>query len=895
MTSAIRIICLLIFLSVSIANSYAGNEYSRRPTAEAVEVDLAYCSPLFASALAIYFIMYSQKPRLTKFALGVIALTAYGVLRMELEKWALHYQEDSYVLNHIDLNNDLYNDYAKWVNLAAINNNAARYNEYLANRNDINWMRIKNVSFCDDLVNKQVIRTDPENGFIYYDVTLSKEDVKILDGCRECSVSDADNVCGGNGLYGFTYEIYNEAYLCNGGVLVYHKGDEKCIEKGECSGINTKDKSFFAIEDYTVCAYKMDELVCSEAVFCSFTIFGDASGGDATIDGEGFKDIGDFFLGYAFDYSPIDGRTHEGKDPTDPGIPAIITCQQLVDEATESTCTCSIEQAQQELCAVGEYYPCSMDNIDTVGTCEFCGDVTPCIDQTTGLFIEPCAVVDNELCGYYPNDEYLRHCALDKAIDLESVYELPDFISKYCTGEAIVDTGNMSISGRAMRCVELSIQNMFFGAFEEADGTNITGIYCSNDNSSVNLRSECKAGIFVQFQDHMHNAIIALMTLSISFLGVMILFGLLPDVKSILSYIVTFALVFYFSLSDGWRDGYYDAVVTAGRTIGMVISSNLNYQKLYGVNLSDGCDFSITQESGDNFVATGSNDYVYPDNEAHYAVWDVYDCKMERFFTSGGAAFSSFGKILTEVIPFGIIIALPVVFFLYGFIFLFLFFTAQFLIFALTAFFVITLLIFISPVIIPLCLLKSVKKAKGIYDAWFKTLIGYSFQPVVLWTILAILAVFMDVALYGAGADIERMFDPNTGAIADNCKPSFLPCIFHKLDIGYYDFGWKAGDSITGLFTAMVDMTLFRDISLAFVRAFFFIGITFMIAMTAMTTISGSLFDAAENANIGEELMGTMKKGGAASLLAVKKAGIGAKNTIHNRVGSGSSGGYFKK
>jgi len=93
------------------------------------------------------------------------------------------------------------------------------------------------------------------------------------------------------------------------------------------------------------------------------------------------------------------------------------------------------------------------------------------------------------------------------------------------------------------------------------------------------------------------------------------------------------------------------------------------------VNLSDGCDFTITSTSDDKFLATGPNDYVYPDNEAHYALWDLYDCKMQKFFTSMNYAvpFSSFQDLLTTLLPFGFIVAMMTGVVLYLFIFIFFF------------------------------------------------------------------------------------------------------------------------------------------------------------------------------------------------------------------------------
>ncbi len=873
------ILIITLHISAFYSNAYA-DDYSTRPTSEAVTEDLAYCAPMYAELIALYYIMYKPMPYAQKILAAAAVIAAYALYRSKIEGWALEYQDNSYVVNHSDFNDDMINDYAKWVNLDAINN-TDKYAQYLTY--DATRRRLENVSLCEDLVGKFVTRTDPDNGFVYYEKTLTESDVLRLEGCRYCVTSvDNDAICSNGGTFhGFTYEIYNQDYFCDGGVYVHLKttGAEKCIMKGNCDRIDSGGSLSllgFTVGDYLVCAYKMDEMICSEAVSCSFSMFGTNEGTE--LDGDTLDRMGEFFTGLAFDYSAIDARTSHGKDPRDPGIPAIITCQQLVDDSAEGVCLCTVEQAGNSLCDVDSFYTCSNDNITTVETCSICGNFAECIDER-GLFIEGCVYPENQLCGYYPNEEYLLHCALEKDISMDSAYEMPEFISKYCTGEAIVDNGNMSVTGRIMRCVELSIQNMFYGAYEEADGRNITGIYCSNDDSSVSLRSECEAGIFIQFQNRMIEVVRLLMALSISMLGVMILFGLIQDVKSILHYIMTFGLVFYFAVSDGWREGYYDAAVTAGRTMGMILGSNLSYNNLYNVELNDGCDYQIvTSRTDDNMLVIGNNDYEYPDNEAHYAIWDSYDCKMEKFFSSnGGGSFSSFSKISNAIIPFGFIIAFIVVLCLFVFILIFVFFSTQFLVFALTAFFVLTLLIFISPIIIPLALLKNVQKAKAIFDTWLKTLIAYSFQPLVIWSVLAIMNVFIDFGLYGKGDIFVDKGQNQIAEIKDDCSVFYLPCVFHKLDIGYYDP--KPITSFASLWKNLLGVTLMKDVGLAFLGALFFIGIIFFMAMSGMQIIAQQLFDAAENADLSQEIKGmqSLLKIGAVGAM---KSGQATKNTL---------------
>ena len=248
------------------------------------------------------------------------------------------------------------------------------------------------------------------------------------------------------------------------------------------------------------------------------------------------------------------------------------------------------------------------------------------------------------------------------------------------------------------------------------------------------------------------------MALSISMLGIMILFGLIQDVKSILHYVVTFGLVFYFSVSDGWRDGYYNAAVTAGRTIGMIIGSNLDYENIHGIELADGCDYYIDADgitSSDDSMAFLVIMVMSIQIMKHIMQFGMLMIvKWKSFLVVSMLAnlvvLRKFGILLFRLGVSGILLFMSLVIL----IMLFMFFTVQFLIFALSAFFVLTLLVFISPVIIPLALLKNVQKARGIFETWLKTLIAYSFQPMIVWSILAILSVVIDIGLYGDGKDV---------------------------------------------------------------------------------------------------------------------------------------------
>ncbi len=154
--------------------------------------------------------------------------------------------------------------------------------------------------------------------------------------------------------------------------------------------------------------------------------------------------------------------------------------------------------------------------------------------------------------------------------------------------------------------------------------------------------------------------------------------------------------------------------------------------------------------------------------------------------------------------------------------------------------------------------------------------------------------VFIDFGLYGKGdAVFVDQVQTEVTEIKDDCSTIYIPCIFHKLDIGYYDS--KPIKSFVDLWTNLIDMTLLKDLSIAFVAALFFIGIIFFMAMSGMQIISQQLFDAAENADLSDQIKGAqslLKMGGLVAL----KSGQATKNTLkagyqYARYGGGKDDG----
>ena len=98
---------------------------------------------------------------------------------------------------------------------------------------------------------------------------------------------------------------------------------------------------------------------------------------------------------------------------------------------------------------------------------------------------------------------------------------------------------------------------------------------------------------------------------------------------------------------------------------------------------------------------------------------------------------------------------------------------------AISTMLIINILIFISPLVIPLILLSSNKKARGIFDNWLKNLLGYSMVMIVVLVVLAIFFKVIDFNLYGNKLGDLYIYDSakNELVINPECKMHYPLCL----------------------------------------------------------------------------------------------------------------------
>ena len=137
----------------------------------------------------------------------------------------------------------------------------------------------------------------------------------------------------------------------------------------------------------------------------------------------------------------------------------------------------------------------------------------------------------------------------------------------------------------------------------------------------------------------------------------------------------------------------------------------------------------------------------YPVGKGYLATFDSFDCKIARYVGYGPDV--SFPSILALIIPGFLFGKLGVIFVLLSlsFAILMIMITVRVVTTFLLSIVAIILLIYVSPIIIPLALFKS---TKGIFDSWLKNIIGFAVQPILLFAYLAVFLTITEPILLGS-------------------------------------------------------------------------------------------------------------------------------------------------
>ena len=331
----------------------------------------------------------------------------------------------------------------------------------------------------------------------------------------------------------------------------------------------------------------------------------------------------------------------------------------------------------------------------------------------------------------------------------------------------------MNFSAPLAQCFKETLENVFFNRYGYslcADGSIANDDVCSiellgsaGDSKISNYMRvgniDFKKGnqvevqsFFSRLQDQMRLIVKWVLTISVSLFGFNLLIGKVnfekgfENRKEILVYLLKIAMVTYFALGDAWQSKFFDGVYGASTKLAEVI---FKVRVDDDPKKQDGCQFgSVFKQDGSSLATV----YQYPKGKEYLMIFDTLDCKIMKFLGYGPSSSSASIAMLIMASFFtggiGLYFALSILIFAMLFIAL----TIRAIQLFISVGLAIIIYVFVSPIIIPLALFE---KTKNIFEGWLKHLIGFCFQPIILFAYLGIFITLSEQAMVGTARYIK--------------------------------------------------------------------------------------------------------------------------------------------
>ena len=408
------------------------------------------------------------------------------------------------------------------------------------------------------------------------------------------------------------------------------------------------------------------------------------------------------------------------------------------------------------------------------------------------------------------SDSFFSEACVNRKGDSQFIHKLENIKSP-------IPIKSRNFSAPIVQCLKESLENNFFQIAGRDICANKTDVVYNGKCKSIIDGSEkeisIKKGqklqtngknndtIFVKIQQKFRLFVKLAMILAVTMLGYQILIAS-PEVflnkKTVLLFLLKFGLVAFFALSTSWHSMFLNQILR--------ISDELSVMTFFPSPKSDGCNFP--KYNGDNlqklrqdgngydfkeFEVDYENDSKnnipssYPVGKSYLRIWDTLDCKLSRALGYGPDVNAEnftkmiFAGFLTG--PLGITFVFASL--AYGFMLISIILrTIHIVIMSLVG---VILLIFISPLTITCALFE---RTKGIFENWYKQLMGFILQPMILFAYLGVLLTIFDNVFLGDAKFITPS-DPITKKLVqslptidctdnNNIKPSetSIYCIF---------------------------------------------------------------------------------------------------------------------
>ncbi len=392
-------------------------------------------------------------------------------------------------------------------------------------------------------------------------------------------------------------------------------------------------------------------------------------------------------------------------------------------------------------------------------------------------------------CETYDKD-YGSNCAyLPEELTKARKIETTGSVHSFCNTNYKLGYKHFSFSGRVVRCFSETFKNILHGTQDvltldsDANVINVNKI-CQGGETAIDSDGICTASLLLKSREGIADIIGLLLILWVLGMGFYYLKGGKIEKKHLMLNVIRISLVLYFSQGTAWHDGYYNFLTNASYEVSsdfMKIATTsdetkqamfrqeipvnktkfaqcavtVSYTEEEFVNKLKRCNFfvksrveadgisSFCQENDNSpeCKIRDSNNIAYQEGQGHYAILDAIDCKFAYYIGKGeGLApniiFLGIAFVFKSFTGFFILMALWIFFFKA------IAFLLQMTLSLVMSLIYITILVFISPVIIPMILLKS---TEPIFKKWLKNLMGYSVQPILILVFVSIIIALLDI------------------------------------------------------------------------------------------------------------------------------------------------------
>lgn len=408
------------------------------------------------------------------------------------------------------------------------------------------------------------------------------------------------------------------------------------------------------------------------------------------------------------------------------------------------------------------------------------------------------------------NEKYRTNCIKIPPKDEKiNIAALPGSVSAYCYSNVQSGYDDFSFTGKALRCFENTLKNIYFGYTDIYDDTvNNQGIVsdviiekkCIDDLQDED--GSCTKSIYNMISSDLENFVSLILTLSIIFIGIRFTIGAGLKWGELVVQFLKIGFVLYFVQGNAWKDGYYDFLTRSSYELASDFYKVTLEDDLIANELSEALEY-VEPEEGEgealeetppelkrscnilgsellrdqvkdelkkcNFFSGYKLDgTTYKSDEKHYAILDSLDCKFSNYIgMNKNNVFPALAKT-----AFAILVskASGLFFFVTAMVFLFvaIIFMLKITFMLASAIVMINFFILLSPIMIPMVLIGYTKK---FFDKWLSSLIGFSLQPFLVFALISLLMILID-HFYSF---IAAIYDIEISYIQNNNLGIFMP------------------------------------------------------------------------------------------------------------------------